>query len=106
MRKSDIISKVAIDTRVPRGHVLIAIERMMDIIKSELLEGREVTLRGFGTFHPKKRAEKIAQNIKKRTEVIIPEHCIPAFRPAKKFKNAVKLRTINPLANTPLYSQD
>ena len=37
-----------------------------------------------------KRAQKTARNISKNTTIIIPEHNIPAFKPAKTFTLAVK----------------
>ncbi len=53
-------------------------------------EGKNVYLRGFGTFLVKKRAEKTGRNISKNTTVIIPAHFIPAFKPAKSFAEKVK----------------
>ena len=47
-------------------------------------------LRGFGSFIVKKRAQKTARNISKNETLIINEHFIPAFKPAKTFVNAVK----------------
>ena len=47
-------------------------------------------LRGFGSFIVKKRAKKTARNISKNTTIIIPEHFIPSFKPAKSFVNKVK----------------
>ena len=38
----------------------------------------------------KKRAAKIGRNIKKNVAVEIPEHYIPAFKPAKEFVSEVK----------------
>ncbi|MGZ8553601.1 MAG: HU family DNA-binding protein, partial [Chitinophagaceae bacterium] len=38
----------------------------------------------------KKRAAKIGRNIKKNIAVHIPEHYIPAFKPAKEFVAEVK----------------
>ncbi len=38
----------------------------------------------------KKRAAKIGRNIKKNVAVHIPEHFIPAFKPAKEFVAEVK----------------
>ena len=38
----------------------------------------------------KKRAAKIGRNIKKNIAVEIPEHNIPAFKPAKEFVQEVK----------------
>ena len=49
-----------------------------------------VYLRGFGSFIVKHRAQKAARNITKKTTMTIPEHDIPAFKPAKVFVNAVK----------------
>jgi DNA-binding protein HU-beta len=49
-----------------------------------------VYLRGFGSFIVKKRAKKTARNISKNTTLIIPEHNIPSFKPAKVFMTKVK----------------
>ena len=45
---------------------------------------------GLGALLPKKRAAKIGRNIKKNIAVHIPEHYIPAFKPAKEFVAEVK----------------
>ena len=50
-------------------------------------------MRGFGSFILKKRAAKIGRNIKKNIAVEIPEHHIPAFKPAKEFVQEVKIAT-------------
>jgi DNA-binding protein HU-beta len=62
----------------------------METIKMALESGENVYLRGFGSFIVKKRAKKTARNISKQTTIIIPEHYIPAFKPAKAFVNKVK----------------
>ena len=49
-----------------------------------------VFLRGFGSFIIKRRAQKVARNILKGTTITIPEHNIPAFKPAKSFVAKVK----------------
>jgi DNA-binding protein HU-beta len=36
------------------------------------------------------RAEKVGRNIKAGTRIVIPEHKIPAFKPAKSFINDIK----------------
>jgi DNA-binding protein HU-beta len=59
-------------------------------VSGSLVDGENVYLRGFGSFIVKKRAEKTARNISKNTTIIIPEHFIPAFKPAKSFVNKVK----------------
>jgi DNA-binding protein HU-beta len=60
-----------------------------------LSQGENIYIRGFGSFITKKRAAKIGRNIKKNIAVDIPEHYIPAFKPAKEFVHEVKkLKTV------------
>jgi DNA-binding protein HU-beta len=59
-------------------------------VKESVTNNQSVFLRGFGTFKPKKRAEKTGRNISKNTTIIIPAHHIPAFKPAKVFVKQVK----------------
>jgi DNA-binding protein HU-beta len=55
-----------------------------------LSNGENLYIRGFGSFIIKKRAAKIGRNIKKNVAVSIPEHFIPAFKPAKEFVQEIK----------------
>lgn len=61
----------------------------MASVKDSLINDENVYLRGFGSFILKKRAQKTARNISKNTTIIIPEHNIPAFKPAKSFMQEV-----------------
>ena len=91
MTKADIINEVSIATGVPKKDVGVVIEAFMDQVKTSLVERKEnVYLRGFGSFNIKHRAAKTARNISKNTTIIIPEHNIPAFKPAKTFVAQVK----------------
>ena len=90
MTKAELVSKIAENTGVEKLTTLAVVEEMMQAIKSSIEENESVFLRGFGTFKAKKRAEKTGRNIKKNTTIIIPEHHIPAFKPAKVFVEKVK----------------
>jgi DNA-binding protein HU-beta len=90
MRKSDLINKIAAETQIPKVDVLMTLERMFKEVKESLANGQNIYIRGFGSFITKKRAKKIGRNIKKNEAVIIEEHYIPAFKPAKEFVNEVK----------------
>ena len=92
MRKSDLINLIASETGVPKVDVLLTLERMFKEVKESLSNGQNIYIRGFGSFITKKRAAKIGRNIKKNIAVQIPEHYIPAFKPAKEFVNEVKER--------------
>lgn len=95
MRKADIVNSIAEKTGVPKVDILVALESFFKEVKSSLIEGEPVFVRGFGSFILKKRAAKIGRNIKKNVVVEIPEHFVPAFKPAKEFVTAVKGNTKN-----------
>ncbi len=90
MRKADLISKISDKTGIPKVDVLVTLETMFKEIKSTLSNGENLYIRGFGSFIIKKRAAKIGRNIKKNISVAIPEHFIPAFKPAKEFVQEIK----------------
>jgi len=89
MTKADIVSEIARGTGIDRSTVLASIETFMSVVKRSLANGENVYLRGFGSFVVKTRAKKIARNISKNTTIVIPEHNIPAFKPAKVFLSSV-----------------
>lgn len=90
MTKADIVNEISKNTGIEKITVLKSVEAFMDSIKDSLMKGKNVYLRGFGSFIVKKRAEKTARNISKNTTIIIPEHFIPSFKPAKTFVSKVK----------------
>ena len=90
MTKADIVNEISKSTGIDKASVLTSVESFMEIVKGSLSDGDNVYLRGFGSFVIKRRAQKTARNISKNTTIIIPEHNIPAFKPAKTFLNEVK----------------
>ena len=90
MTKADIVSDIQKKTGIDKATILTTVEAFMASVKGSLAEGENVYLRGFGSFILKKRAQKTARNISKNTTIIIPEHNIPAFKPAKTFIEEIK----------------
>ena len=90
MTKAEIVTEIAGKTGIEKKDVLNTIEAFMEVVKESLTKEENVYLRGFGSFIGKKRAQKTARNISKNTTIIIPEHNIPAFKPAKTFNISVK----------------
>ncbi len=93
MTKADIVNEIAKNTGIDKASVLATVESFMEVVKESLSDNENVYLRGFGSFIVKKRAQKTARNISKNTTIIIPEHNIPAFKPAKTFASQVKEQT-------------
>ena len=89
MTKADIVKEISEKTGVEKATVIKTVEAFMETVKDSLVDGKNVYLRGFGSFVVKKRAEKIARNISKNTTIIIPAHNIPSFKPSKAFSSKV-----------------
>ena len=90
MRKADVVTQVSDLTGVPKVDVLVTLEAFFREVKNSLKNGENVYVRGFGSFITKKRARKIGRIIKRNEAIVIPEHFIPAFKPAKNFVDAIK----------------
>ena len=90
MRKSELIANISDKTGVPKVDVLVSLEAFFREVKDAVAGGENVYIRGFGSFVYKKRAKKIGRNIKKNVAIEIPEHYIPAFKPARIFMESVK----------------
>ena len=90
MTKADIVNEISEQTGIEKLQVQHTVEAFMASVKSSLAKGQNVYLRGFGSFIVKKRAQKTGRIISKNTTIVIPEHHVPAFKPAKTFVNRVK----------------
>ena len=90
MTKADLISEITEKTGVEKIAVQATVESLMTSIIDAMESGKNVYLRGFGSFVIKKRAEKTGRDISKNTTIIIPEHFVPTFKPAKTCVEGVK----------------
>ena len=90
MTIADIFANMAEETGLERAEALRAVEAFMTNIKASMADGKNVYLRGFGSFVVKERAQKTGRNISKNTTIIIPAHNIPSFKPSKTFVDEVK----------------
>ena len=90
MRKSDLVAAISEKTGVPKVDVLVTLESFFSEVKDTLSAGENVYVRGFGSFVIKKRAKKVGRHIKKGKSVVIPEHFVPSFKPAKTFTEQVR----------------
>ena len=90
MRKADLVASISDKTGIAKVDVLVSLESFFKEVKGSLAEGENVYIRGFGSFVVKKRAKKIGRHIKENKAIEIPEHFIPAFKPAKVFVDQVK----------------
>ncbi|MBR4520741.1 MAG: HU family DNA-binding protein [Paludibacteraceae bacterium] len=90
MTKAELVNQVAAETGYDKATILNVLEAAMSEIKKNVASGENVYLRGFGSFISRVRAEKVARNITKNTSIVVPEHKIPAFKPAREFAAQVR----------------
>ena len=63
---------------------------MFSAITEALSKDEKVQLVGFGSFEVRSRAERKGRNPQTGDEIKIPATLIPAFRPGKTLKDAIK----------------
>jgi DNA-binding protein HU-beta len=90
MTKAEIIQEISLKTGVEKNQVQEVVESFFKVVRNNMTEGKNVYFRGFGSFIIKRRAKKIARNISKNTAMVIDEHYIPSFKPAKTFVEKIK----------------
>ncbi len=90
MTKAEVIAEIAEKTGIEKSDVASTVEAFFTVVKNSMSNGENIYVRGFGSFINKKRARKVARNISKNTAIIIEEHYIPSFKPAKEFVAKVK----------------
>ncbi|MFN4147635.1 MAG: HU family DNA-binding protein [Runella sp.] len=93
MTKADLIAAITEQTGLEKAHVSDTVEAFFTVVKDSLAQGENIYVRGFGSFINKKRAKKVARNISQNTAIVIEEHYVPSFKPAKIFVEQVKSTT-------------
>ncbi|HOP49524.1 MAG TPA: HU family DNA-binding protein [Ignavibacteriales bacterium] len=89
MRKSDIVDIIAKETGLTKLETEAVVDGFIKTIINVISEGKHIEIRGFGTFKPKLKKERIGRNPKTGEEVKIPAHYEPSFKISKKFKEVV-----------------
>jgi len=67
MTKADVINQISEKTGIDKADVTASVEAFFNIVKTN-----------------------IARNISRNTAIVIDEHYIPSFKPAKIFVNKIK----------------
>ena len=89
MNKEELIQEVAKKTKLSQKEVGETLTELINTIEKSVSKGHKVTLVGFGTFEPRKRAARTGRNPQTGKELRIPAKTVPAFSAGKKFKELV-----------------
>jgi DNA-binding protein HU-beta len=84
MTKKELAEKLALEMGVSKTAAEMAVEAFIKIVQGQMRHpGREVVLRGFGTFRSKLVPARTGRNPQTGAPVEIPEHIKVTFKASK-----------------------
>jgi len=86
MNKSQLIEKIADQTKMTKVQCEMHLDTMIRIIEDSVAKGDDVKIVGFGTFSKVRRKSRQGRNPKTGEALTIPGLNMPKFRPGKEFK--------------------
>lgn len=89
MTKADLVEICAERTGLTRTDVAVTVDAFLEAVKSSLETGKNIEIRGFGTFKVKLRKARKARNPRTGAEVPVPDRKVPVFKPSSEFKNLI-----------------
>ncbi|CEG27661.1 HU family DNA-binding protein [Bacillus sp. B-jedd] len=90
MNKTELINAVAEASQLSRKDATKAVDAVFDSILEALKNGEKVSLIGFGNFEVRERSARKGRNPQTGDEIEIAASKVPAFKPGKQLKDAVK----------------
>lgn len=90
MNKTDLINAVAEKSDLSKKDATQAVDAVFESISDSLQNGDKVQLIGFGNFEVRERAARKGRNPQTGEEIEISASKVPAFKPGKALKDAVK----------------
>jgi DNA-binding protein HU-beta len=94
VNKTQLVEQISSRTGVPPAQVAAVVEAFMDVVRRAVVQGEKVVLSGFGTFHRRSRAARVARDIWAGQPLVVRPRNVPAFRPGKPFREAVARRRV------------
>ncbi len=89
MTKSELIEELAKELKVTVSTASGIISTILDAMAETLVKGKNVEIRGFGSFTVKKYKSYTGRNPKTGEETTVKPKKLPFFKPGKELKEAV-----------------
>ncbi|MEK7818498.1 MAG: HU family DNA-binding protein [Bacteroidota bacterium] len=89
MTKADIVEIIANGTGLTKVETEAVVNGFIQTVIQSLRDGKNIEIRGFGSFHIKKRKGRIARNPRTGEQVQIKDHFVPIFKISKDLKSTV-----------------
>lgn len=87
MTRKELVKQVSVETGVNVDVIDKVLLSVIRNIKYSLSDHEPIFIRGFATFKTVIRKQKVARDINKGTELIIPAHTKPVVKFVKSFLN-------------------
>ena len=97
MNKADLVNLVAARTELTKTDVSMVVDAAIDTIIDSVVEGKKVSILGFGSFEPRERSARQGLNPKTGEKIAIPAKRVPAFTAGKMFKDRSGLIDVSTL---------
>lgn len=89
MNKEELVKEISKKAKVSQKATTEILAATLDVIQKSVAKGNKVTLVGFGTFEPRKRAARTGRNPQTGASLKIAAKTVPAFTAGKKFRTEV-----------------
>jgi DNA-binding protein HU-beta len=90
LNKTELVNAVATQAGLTKKDASTAVDVLFETIMNKLSKDEKVQLIGFGTFEVRERSARTGRNPQTGEEIQIPASKVPAFKPGKELKDAVK----------------
>jgi DNA-binding protein HU-beta len=90
MNRKELVTEVAKRTEMAMSQINHLLDNVLDTITDAMANGREVAVKGFGTFAVAKRAARVGRNPQTGAKIKINASKAPKFRPSSQLKDAVR----------------
>ncbi len=89
MTKADIVDIIASATGLTKVETEAVVDGFISTVISAMKDGKNIEIRGFGSFKVKKRKGRVARNPRTGEQVMVDEHFVPVFKVSKEMKLVV-----------------
>jgi DNA-binding protein HU-beta len=87
--KADIVDIIASGTGITKIDTEAVVDAFIKTVTNAMKEGKNIEIRGFGSFKIKKRKSRMARNPRTGAQVMVDEHFVPTFKVSKEMKQVV-----------------
>ncbi|MFS0892383.1 HU family DNA-binding protein [Peribacillus frigoritolerans] len=90
MNKTELVKAVSTQADLTQKDAAKAVDALFEAISNTLAKEEKIQIIGFGTFEVRERAARTGRNPQTGEEISIAASKVPAFKPGKELKEAVK----------------